>query len=281
MMKEGMFRKGLACCVIFLFIGAATTCVTVNYSKAKYNTAENKDSFKVTFQIFSTEGIEGYKMILSSEQFNELKNLIQNIKSEFVSAKNKEETNLILNEAVTSLNEMGLIRGNHDVEEVKKYVTGSYLDEKGVDFLSRSYNKNQQNAKDDPYNVLSFVFASTTWDSHDISLLSIVGLTISIIGWFNPLRDVGLSLYFYAQFKPLHVFNEVLFRNDENTILSCGLLGIKNNTVGPKEIAFYGFTGIKILFPRNFDVVDYYYLGNSLLIGKYLKIFDIILWSKT
>jgi len=145
-MKEGLFRKGLACAVIFLFVGiSAAPAVTSQVRTAnpvlsgtpRVNTTKNNDLVKITVQLCKPDRLENHTVWLTQEQATELDNLIDSFKAELDGVETLEETIVIYKNMMESLYNLSLFPSDISVDEAKQLMTGADCGSENLSMFSR------------------------------------------------------------------------------------------------------------------------------------------------
>lgn len=119
-MKESWVSKSLVFSVILLFIGV-TIAPSINFTVVKASNDNNL--VEVTTQACGIKGYGNTTVKLTREQASEVKQLFNSIKNSLDSARTKDETIAIFNQAVIELNTYGLL-GGLSVEQAQKLVNG-------------------------------------------------------------------------------------------------------------------------------------------------------------
>jgi hypothetical protein len=133
-MKKDIFRKGLVCAVIFLFVSIAAmpavtsqvrTTMPFLVGSPRINSPQNNELIETTVQLCKPDGLENYTIMLTKEKSEQLDTLIANFKASLDNAKTMNETVEIYNDMIVSLDELGLIPNSMSVEQAQQLVTGS------------------------------------------------------------------------------------------------------------------------------------------------------------
>lgn len=123
MMKDVIFRKGLVCAVIFLFIGLAfVPIVSSNITK----TISGNGSAEFIVQACGVKGVKPKIVRLTSQQVSKLDNYVDSLKSRLENATTDDEVTNILNGAVIELNKYGLLPEHMNVEKAQQLVVNKY-----------------------------------------------------------------------------------------------------------------------------------------------------------
>ena len=135
-MQKSMFRKGLVCLVIILFIGISIAPSVTSIEFSKDNTSNDNDLVEITLQLCKTDGVEDHKMFITQEQDERLDRLIESFKADLDNAETRDETNEIYKDMVVSLDKLGILPENTNCKEVQELVAGdSYGFNKVKDFV--------------------------------------------------------------------------------------------------------------------------------------------------
>jgi len=131
-MKKNWLVKSLALVIVGLFISvsfqtvyATDFCLSNNvYFKNEIN---NNKLVKLTVQICELEKECNYTVLLTQQQFEELNVLINNFKIDLDKVSTIEETVVIYNDVIISLDKLGIIPDNLNTEETQQLVTYQYI----------------------------------------------------------------------------------------------------------------------------------------------------------
>lgn len=122
-MKDVIFRKGLVCAVIFLFIGLAfVPIVSSNITK----TISGNESAEFIVQACGVKGVKPKIVRLTNQQVSKLDNYMDSLKSRLENATTDDEVTNILNGAVIELNKYGLLPEHMSVEKAQQLVVNKY-----------------------------------------------------------------------------------------------------------------------------------------------------------
>ena len=206
-MKEGMFRKGVAVAVIFLFIGIAiypsVTAVDYDIDSSKLiltevskNEISGNDLVKVVVETCNVGGGQNYTVYLTKQQVQEVENLFDTINVDLNNAKTREEVVEIFNDAVISIGEYGLLPENTSVEEAQKLVTGGDQNPRVVKQLDRLYNKSKGKL-DNNSNALCLIAGNTTKTCFCNPVTRVILVLLSLLFIF----DITLYLSAFKKLK--------------------------------------------------------------------------------
>jgi len=156
-MRTFCVKNGLVVGVILLFIGVAFQPVIIADVS---NNSEDSDLLEITVEIYELNRVQGYTVMLTQEQAEELELLINNTKAELDAVDNLDETETIFKETVLSLNELGLITNGMNVEKVQRLVTGEEQNSRIVKLLEK-YNSKNQKSLDKNENTLCLISGDT------------------------------------------------------------------------------------------------------------------------
>jgi hypothetical protein len=122
MRKYPLLRKGLVVGIILLFVGVA---IAPNINLSVVKASKDSELIEVTTQACGIKGYGDTTVKLTREQAREVKQLFDSIKNSLDTARTKDETITIFNQAVIELNTYGLL-GGLTVEQAQKLVNGPY-----------------------------------------------------------------------------------------------------------------------------------------------------------
>jgi len=209
-MKEGMFRKGVAVAVIFLFIGIAiypsVTAVDYDIDSSKLiltevskNEISGNDLVKVVVETCNVGGGQNYTVYLTKQQVQEVENLFDTINVDLNNAKTREEVVEIFNDAVISIGEYGLLPENTSVEEAQKLVTGGDQNPRVVKQLDRLYNKSKGKL-DNNSNALCLIAGNTTKTCFCNPVTRVILVLLSLLFIFDITLYLSAFLIFGSIF---------------------------------------------------------------------------------
>ena len=162
--KNTCITTGLSVGIILLFVGLALSPgITAQVNNIEF---EIKDSFvdpdvvEVIVQCSNSQGAEDTTVKLSTQEANELEELLDDIQKRLDAAKTKAETIEVFKDAVVSLNELGLLPDGINIEQAQQLVTGNNLNERASRLLDRLCNRNLV-TMDDNENALCLIAGKT------------------------------------------------------------------------------------------------------------------------
>jgi hypothetical protein len=132
-MQKAIMRKGLVVAIIVLFIGIGIQpVIAINLKnsddssiKAIDNDNQNNGLFEIPFQIHKSGKIETYKLTITEEQRAEFEFFSDAFKEELEEAETFDETIEIYNNAIVTLDKIGIIPKDTSVEELQQLITGN------------------------------------------------------------------------------------------------------------------------------------------------------------
>lgn len=126
-MKRVGLKKFIALAIIILFLGVATypSIASTNIFAKSDNEVEIEVELCGIEKLINKENVETkYNLKLTEDQFLSLQNIIKNVKEKIDNCKNRDETLNVLNNAVQSLNDLGILKKDISVSEAKYLVSG-------------------------------------------------------------------------------------------------------------------------------------------------------------
>lgn len=112
-------KKGIVIGIICLFIGVgiAPSIIAVD------DTVNENEDVEVIVQICKVFGMKEYKLKLSIEEYEKLENTFDNLKIKLHNSKTREERISILNNAVVSLDSIGILPNSINIKDIQKLIT--------------------------------------------------------------------------------------------------------------------------------------------------------------
>ncbi len=280
-MKNNLLKKELTIGMILLFMGVAVAPGITAYVTA---TTDESNLVELTVQICKPDNIKRHMVQISKQNAIEIENHFDNIRRELEQAKTIEETVEILNKAITSLSEFGLLRGM-TIEEAQNLVIRTYQNTRLRDPLEKMFRTIGQNNKGNISNLFCLLAVQVTGGTpqeNPLPLLRMIALLFVILsikvddsGWIPDYKIVhpflfllGVYLDLFCWYHPFRFMKTQDFVLCENiSWISLGLMGKKMGEGGINEIV--GFTGIKISYLLNDDTNTeaYFYLGGAVVIS--------------
>jgi hypothetical protein len=242
-MEKNWFRKGLVVGIIILFIGVgvsptfAISMKTSSYSSISISENENLDNdlIKIPIQIHEPDDIKSYTMTVTKLQRDELDAFVNTFKQELDKAKTYEEIITIYNDAIVTLDEIGLIPKDISIEQLQNLITR---------YVQLSYrNHINKNAYGVTYDNLFCMIAGYSQETYTPSYFDDYGFWIAYGMWNDK---------------------EVEYYPAYGWICSIGMYG--------KWIYNGGFHGTLDIYSWVF-FLDYY-IGTKGFLGLYLEGFD-------
>jgi hypothetical protein len=245
--KNPLIGKGLVIGIIFLFVGVVIA-PSINFNVVK--ASSDNDLIEVTTEVYGIKGFGLHTVMLTTQQYGEVKHLMESIKEQLREAANKEETIAIFKDAVVTLNTYGLIPQGMTIEQTQKLVVGEYKNFKVKTIGERLFPKNT--IQTNQSNFLCFL-AGIVHDGFVTGPLGLIGAVIAAFGLIltlNFMAIIGLLLMgisnFITTISPVSLLQRVTIHSGD--ITSVGLGGVKNFNISVETGGgiISGFTGIKI-----------------------------------
>ena len=167
-------KNGLVVGVIVLFIG-------VGIQPAFAIKPDTSELIEITVEICKLNGVHENTVMLTSEQTEELENLINNFEIELDDTDSIDETEAIFKDTIVSLNELKLLPNSIVIEDAQHLVTGKEQNPIIVKILERYYSNNKKSL-----------------DNNENTLCLIAGFT-SHTYFLGP---IGRILYYLIDFLP-------------------------------------------------------------------------------
>lgn len=156
-MNKSDVEKGLTLTVILLLIGVA--CAPSIHA----NISKESELVEITTEICGINEANSHIVKLTQEQVKEIDTLFESIKSRLDSAKTREETVSIFNNAVVELYNFGLLPDNMSIEESQRLVAGENYHSKLIRNVERLFNKKQNySSLPEEINVLCLTASKAT-----------------------------------------------------------------------------------------------------------------------
>lgn len=127
MKKYSLKRKGLTVGIILVFVSVAVFS-NINISAVK--ASNDNDLVEVTTQTYSTTKDTLNTVQLTKQQVRDLRVLFDDLKIRLSTAASMEETQMIFNDAIVSLNRYNLLPVGMSIEQAKRVVTGRIQNQK-------------------------------------------------------------------------------------------------------------------------------------------------------
>jgi len=124
-MKNSCYKKTLVFGIFVLFIGIAVVPgITAQIYVTNNNSLETyaEELIECPIEIYGIEGLLKYTVMLTQQQIDELDVLFNNIKADLNNVETEEATITIFNNAIVSLDELGLLPADMSVEEVQQLI---------------------------------------------------------------------------------------------------------------------------------------------------------------
>lgn len=261
-MKITNVKKGITITTIFLLISLAfAPSIHANIPKG----AANEDLVEITIEICGISGKKSQTMKLTKEDAEAVRQLFNDIKVKLKIASTRIEAIELFNEAIVALHEHDLL-GDLSIRQAQKVVTGRYENPLIIRFVERINSKHQIRGEVDYINLFCLIAAymNKYCENYCLSYWLAVYLENIFFSTYNfGYLILAIILFGYSVFHPIRKLNNIVNEyNSETTMLTLGLLGLKDST-SFEEI--FGFTGIKVTFNifTAFDIEDFsaFYLG--------------------
>jgi hypothetical protein len=273
-----LLKKGVPVALILLFFGVAVV-PSISIIGAKVDTTEH-DLVEVTTEVYGIKGFGNHTVKLTRQQNQNLERYIVGFRERLNQTTTREETVVLLKEAVVELNKYGLLPKGMSVEHAQRLVTGNYQKSNSLNKIQNRYQSNakikqKQNLNPNMKNAFCLLFATATKIPGylpspfiiPLGLLIVLGigpsLLFSLIGAENlakQLADLGLLIW---MLNPLRFINFVLFAGYDIDLRSIGLKGLVNENFGGDGL-FIGYTGLMI-YPLSDKT---YFLGFALSVNS-------------
>ena len=144
--------------VVLLFIGVAFV-PSINFNVAKASDA--KELIEVTSQACGINGFGNTTVKPTKQQYAELEQLFNTIKTQLSVVETRDEAKEVLNEAIIELNNYGLLPEGITVDQAQKLVTGNFQNTNLEPSLNRLITKHQGEF-DEYENYFCFVVANVS-----------------------------------------------------------------------------------------------------------------------
>ena len=150
-------KKVLVIGIIFLFV-----CVAIQPGIIADESVEqvNSELVEITVEICKIDRSSNHTIFLTKEQVDELENLINSFEIELDTVDNSIEIETIFKNTVVSLNGLGLIPEDMNIEDAQQLVTGKKQDKRLVRFFKRCYDKHMDSSGNKE-NFLCLIAGST------------------------------------------------------------------------------------------------------------------------
>jgi hypothetical protein len=247
MQKNPLIGKGLVIGIIFLFVGVVIA-PSINFNVVK--ASSDNGLIEVTTEVYGIKGFGLHTAMLTTQQYGEVKHLMESIKERLRRAANKEETIAIFKDAVVTLNTYGLIPQGMTIEQTQKLVVGEYENFKVKTIGERFFPKNTFQTNQSNFLCL---IAGIVHDGFVTGPLGLIGAVIAALGLIltlNFVAVIGLLLlgvsHYITTISPVSILQRVTVNSGD--ITSVGLGGVKNFNISVETGGgiISGFTGIKI-----------------------------------
>jgi len=247
MQKNPLIGKGLVIGIIFLFVGVVIA-PSINFNVVK--ASSDNGLIEVTTEVYGIKGFGLHTAMLTTQQYGEVKHLMESIKERLRRAANKEETIAIFKDAVVTLNTYGLIPQGMTIEQTQKLVVGEYENFKVKTIGERLFPKNTFQTNQSNFLCL---IAGIVHDGFVTGPLGLIGAVIAALGLIltlNFVAVIGLLLlgvsHYITTISPVSILQRVTVNSGD--ITSVGLGGVKNFNISIETGGgiISGFTGIKI-----------------------------------
>ena len=223
-MKDGIFRKGLVCAVIFLFIGLA---FVPSLSVGANKTISENDTVEFIVMPCGIKGVKPKLVRLTSQEANKLDKLMDSMKGKLENTTTNNEANIILKDMVVELNKYGLLPEHMSVEKVQQLVVNKYKNQVATtsgdkeNFNCQVIGKSRQhfdNEMDRYWEFLDKIMDSFQWVPGYILLVLLIYARIWVIQLrflflFHLVRDDDLVFGVYRyylddEYRPLEIYME-------------------------------------------------------------------------
>jgi hypothetical protein len=140
-MKNVHLKNSLVVGIIFLFISVGIQPAFANDISIKL---DNSELVEIKVEFYETDRTYNHTVLLTHEQTEELKNLINDYEIKLENTDNKIETEAIYKNIVVSLNEYGLLPEDMSIEKAQRLVTGKEHNPVVVKLFEGLYKRNQK-----------------------------------------------------------------------------------------------------------------------------------------
>ena len=185
-------REVLVIGIIVQFIGVAFQPVIIADVSIE---SDKSELVEITVEIYEVNRVQEYTVMLSQEQAEELELLINKTKTELDAADNSDETENIFMNTVLSLNELGLLTNEINVEKVQRLVRGEEQNPRVVKLFEKYYSKNQKNLDYDK-NILCLIAGGTIKTVFIAPFALLFGLLFGLHGPLSFVRHIKFLEWF-------------------------------------------------------------------------------------
>lgn len=276
---------------------AVALLVLVSFSSTVAKISVDNELVEVTTEFCGIDGLEPYTVKMSEDDFQELKEYLNEFKENLDTVESTEEAIKIYNEAIHELDNYGLL-GSLSIDRAKILVTGWHQNSRVSKLFEERFFTEQENSEDIE-NYLCLISGQTTITLFQpilstllfvfLEFYSKIYLIMSIFTLFSKLFfETYRLLYFFVEKhwnfcslkQKLLVGADVWFIRSNGWVNTIGLMGnnmINGTFIG--KVPFYihgarwdllgdegrgvlGFTGLKL----NLDEESYesFFIGNAL-----------------
>ena len=226
MEKNKSLRKILAIGIIIIFLGSTITpSINANASKAS-----NDNMVDITIEICGIKEIKPYTVQIATEEAQELEIFFEVIRSKLNVTKSRDETISILNEAVVSLHNKGLLPESVDVNKIQRLISNGNPQIKNIEFLNERIRKNTKISEE---NLLCHIVGKAT--NTNFGRLAF----IAFLFWLDGMVSIPPFDIIQTMILSIYIMSAILYLPSFILWLICSLFN-----VGLREyIAFGEFSG--------------------------------------